>query len=95
MSDILHFDLSGHEPTPRLADTVLELGYDKPEDPKVSMSLPNAQPKKKPNNTFPYLLAMAAVPEESADGSDELKRGSRTDTGNLTDSTAKFMLLNQ
>ena len=41
------------------------------------------------------MLAMAAVPEESADGSDELKRGSRTDTGNLTDSTAKFMMLNQ
>ena len=40
--------------------------------------------------------AMAAVPEESVEGSDQdqLRRDSRVDTGNLTDSTAKFLTLN-
>ena len=39
---------------------------------------------------------MAAVPEESVEGSDQdqLRRDSRVDTGNLTDSTAKFLTLN-
>lgn len=92
MSEILKFELSGLDPTPKLADEIIDHGYDEHKDETKK----EKYPRQRISGKRIVFAAIAAVPEESVEGSDQdqLRRDSRVDTGNLTDYTAKFLTLN-